>query len=101
MSTWYVCLEHNDKDIKYYDNTKKQSVISQSKVVSIAKNAVKGNVIKVEKEEGIKYEIEMETKKGEADVMVDGTTGKILKIDYDEEGFGDTLKVPITNHFIV
>ncbi|MFF2889578.1 PepSY domain-containing protein [Paenibacillus sp. NPDC057967] len=61
-------------------------VITKERAIELAQQAVKGEVIKVEKErdDGIqKYEVKLRTSEGTAEVELHAATGKVLSIDYD------------------
>ena len=61
--------------------------LTKEQAIQIAKKAVKDPVIAVEEVESDdgKYEIELKTQKGEVEVKVHATSGKVLEIDYDDD----------------
>jgi uncharacterized membrane protein YkoI len=62
-------------------------MISQADATAIAEKAVNGKVVEIEKDKDngfIKYEIELKTDRGEADVEIDASTGKVLKVEWDD-----------------
>ncbi|WP_059173787.1 PepSY domain-containing protein [Bacillus sp. FJAT-27445] len=64
------------------------AVISFEEAAKTAKEAVKGIIkeAEVELEHGrVEYEFELEDGKTETEVKIDGTTGKILEIDIDDD----------------
>lgn len=61
-------------------------VITKERAIELAQQAVKGELIKVEKErdDGIQlYEVKLRTSEGTAEVEIHATNGKVLSIDYD------------------
>ena len=49
--------------------------------------AVNGKVVEIEKDEDdglIKYDVELKTDRGEADVEIDASTGKVLEVELDD-----------------
>lgn len=65
-----------------------QAIISLEEAIKIAEKEVDGKVISIEKEHDdgrIKYEIELKTARGEVDVEINATNGKIIEIDYDDD----------------
>jgi uncharacterized membrane protein YkoI len=66
--------------------------ISREQAARIAAERVDGTVIrsKLDKDDGVlHYEIELKTKRGEAEVDVHAHTGKILSVDYDDDDYDD------------
>jgi len=62
--------------------------ISREQAARIAQERVGGTVVKskLDKDDGVlHYEIELKTKRGEAEVDVHAHTGKILSVDYDDD----------------
>ncbi|MFC4601319.1 PepSY domain-containing protein [Cohnella hongkongensis] len=71
-----------------------KSLISREQASRIAAERVGGTVVKSEldKDDGVLYyEIELKTKRGEAEVDVHAYTGKILSVDYDDDDDDDDL----------
>ena len=68
-----------------YQNNK--NIISQADATAIAEKAVNGKVVEIEKDEDdglIKYEVELKTDRGEAEVEIDASTGKVLEVEWDD-----------------
>lgn len=104
-----VLAVHDDRDDDQDDDRKKPSVtakpdtsanasgdaknttaagakITKERAIELAQQAVKGELIKVEKErdDGIqKYEVKLRTSEGTAEVEIHAVNGKVLSIDYD------------------
>jgi uncharacterized membrane protein YkoI len=81
--------DHNDVDDDNLSNNKQnnKSTISQADATAIAEKAVNGKVIEIEKDEDdglIKYEVELKTDRGEAEVEIDASTGKVLDVEWDD-----------------
>ncbi|WP_347403254.1 PepSY domain-containing protein [Gracilibacillus dipsosauri] len=54
---------------------------------TIAEKAVNGRMIEISKDEDdefIKYEVELKTDRGEADVEIDASTRKVLEVKWDD-----------------
>ncbi len=63
-----------------------KNIISQADATAIAEKAVNGKVVEIEKDKDdgfIKYEVELRTDRGEADVEIDASTGKVLEVKWD------------------
>jgi len=78
----------DDSVVKADGKNSADTVISETEAAAIAEKAVNGKVFEIEKEhdDGIlKYQIELRTDRGEAEVDIDAHTGKIIEIEYDEE----------------
>ena len=61
------------------------NIISNTDAMAIAEKAVNGNVVEIEKDEDdgiIKYEVELKTDHGEAEVEIDASTGKVLEVEW-------------------
>ncbi|WP_191090865.1 PepSY domain-containing protein [Niallia endozanthoxylica] len=88
-------IKQDDKgfdDDKFVDQGKSTNsagtAISETEAVAIAEKAVNGKMVEIEKEhdDGIlKYQLELRTDRGEAEVDIDAHTGKIIEIEYDDE----------------
>ena len=82
--------DQNDDDNNIHSSNGGQNnknMISQADATAIAEKAVNGKVVEIEKDEDngfIKYEIELKTDRGEADVKIDASTGKVLKVEWDD-----------------
>nr|WP_263328268.1 PepSY domain-containing protein [Neobacillus sp. Marseille-Q6967] len=66
--------------------------ISVEEASKIATNKVNGTITKVEKEVEhgrLEYKFEIQSSHGEVDVRVDAETGKITRIDYDDDQYED------------
>ena len=64
-----------------------KNTISQADATAIAEKAVNGKVVEIEKDEDddlIKYEVELKTDRGEAEVEIDASTGKLLDVEWDD-----------------
>lgn len=79
--------DHDDDDV-HSSNTdhNNQNIISQADAIEIAEKAVNGKMVKIEKDEDdglITYEVELKTDRGEAEVDIDASTGKVLDVEWD------------------
>jgi uncharacterized membrane protein YkoI len=64
-----------------------KNIISQADATAIAERAVNGKVVEIEKnaDDGfIKYEVELQTDRGEAEVEIDASSGKVLEVEWDD-----------------
>ncbi|MBY6053871.1 PepSY domain-containing protein [Cytobacillus firmus] len=64
-----------------------EKIISEQNAIEIAEKEVNGMMkeIEIDEDDGqILYEVELQTKKGEADVDIDAETGKVLKVELDD-----------------
>ena len=64
-----------------------KNIISQADAIATAEKAVNGKVVEIEKDEDdglIKYEVELKTDRGEADVEIEASTGKVLEVKLDD-----------------
>jgi uncharacterized membrane protein YkoI len=62
-------------------------LISQAKAVAIAEKEVNGKMVEVDRDEDdgrIKYDIELKTSNGEAEVEIDASTGKVLEVEWED-----------------
>ena len=78
---------NNDDDIDDDNLSNNKNTISQADATAIAEKAVNGKVIEIEKDEDdglIKYEVELNTDRGEAEVEIDASTGKVLDVEWDD-----------------
>ncbi|WP_282242454.1 PepSY domain-containing protein [Psychrobacillus sp. NEAU-3TGS] len=69
-----------------------QTLITQKEAIAIAKKQVNGEVTEIELDKDdnrYEYEIELRTNKGEADITIDASTGKVLELDLDDDGYDD------------
>ena len=84
--------DHNDDDINDDDNLSNsnqnnKNIISQADATAIAEKAVNGKVGEIAKDEDdgfIKYEVELKTDRGEAEVEIHASTGKVLDVEWDD-----------------
>ena len=80
--------DHNDDDdIDDNNLSNNKNTISQADATAIAEKAVNGKVVEIEKDEDdglIKYEVELKTDRGEAEVEIDASTGKVLDVEWDD-----------------
>lgn len=83
-------VNHDDDDDDNYranDVQNKQNIISQGEAAAIAEKTVNGKVIEIERDNDdgvIKYEVELRTDRGEAEVDIDATTGKVLEVEWND-----------------
>lgn len=80
---------YDDRDVtKPNENEKKNAnIITVQQAIDIALKDQAGHVTEVEldEEDGkVRYEIEIETKRGEVEIKIDAKTGKILDVEYDD-----------------
>jgi uncharacterized membrane protein YkoI len=64
-----------------------EGTISQTEAVKIAEKAVNGKMYEIEKDEDdgfFKYEVELKTDHGEAEVEIDAVTGKVLEVEFND-----------------
>ncbi|GBG06579.1 hypothetical protein PAT3040_01108 [Paenibacillus agaridevorans] len=64
------------------------NIITAERAVEIAKQAVKGELIRVETERDdgrLEYEVKLKTANGTAEVEIAASSGKVLDIDYDND----------------
>ena len=84
----YTIDSDNDDDNNHSHNGQNnQNIISQADAIAIAEKAVNGKVVEIEKDEDdglIKYEVELKTDRGEAEVEIDASTGKVLEVELDD-----------------
>ena len=68
-------------------NTQINETISQDQAIKIAEEAVNGKMTEIKKDQDdgiLQYEVELGTDRGKAEVDVDVTTGKVLKVEFDD-----------------
>ena len=71
----------DDDDFSNYKN-----VISQDDAIAIAEKAANGKVVEIELDEDdgfLKYDVELRTDRGEAEVEIDASTGNVLEVELD------------------
>ncbi|WP_338473412.1 PepSY domain-containing protein (plasmid) [Niallia sp. XMNu-256] len=82
-----VGSDDDDDNVNSSDGGQKnKNIISQSDATAIAEKAVNGKVIEIEKDEDdglVKYEIELQADRGEAEIEIDAKDGKILDVEWD------------------
>lgn len=79
--------DDDDDMIRANQTQNKQNIISQDEAAAIAEKTVNGKVIEIERDEDdgvIKYEVELRTDRGEAEVDIDAATGKVLEVEWDD-----------------
>ena len=86
--------DDDDSNIKQKDssavnaiNTQINETISQDQAIKIAEEAVNGKMTEIKKDQDdgiLQYEVELGTDRGKAEVDVDVTTGKVLKVEFDD-----------------
>lgn len=77
--------DHDENLSNSNQNTK--NTISQVDATAIAEKAVNGKVVEIKKDENdgfFKYEVELKTDRGEAEVEIDASTGKVLDVEWDD-----------------
>jgi uncharacterized membrane protein YkoI len=68
------------------NNTQINNTISQAQAIKIAEEAVNGKMTEIDKDQDdglLQYEVELRTDRGKAEVDVDASTGKVLKVEFD------------------
>ena len=69
------------------NNTQINNTISQAQAIKIAEEAINGKMTEIDKDQDdglLQYEVELRTDRGEAEVDVDASTGKVLKVEFDD-----------------
>ena len=64
-----------------------KNTISQDDAIAIAEKAANGKVVEIELDEDdgfIKYDVELRTDRGEAEVEIDAITGNVLEVELDD-----------------
>ena len=77
-------VDRDDDDDDNFSNYK--NVISQADAIAIAEKAANGKVVEIELDEDdglLKYEVELRTDRGEAEVEIDASTGNVLEVELD------------------
>jgi uncharacterized membrane protein YkoI len=82
-------IDRDDDDDVNSSNSRQnhKNIISQADAIAIAEKAVNGKVVEIEKDKDdglIKYEVELKTGRGEADVEIDAASGKVLDVEWDD-----------------
>jgi uncharacterized membrane protein YkoI len=79
--------DDDDDNNHSHNGQNNQNIISQADAIAIAEKAVNGKIVEIEKDEDdglIKYEVELKTDRGEAEVEIDASTGKVLEVKLDD-----------------
>ncbi|MBG9443140.1 PepSY domain-containing protein [Cytobacillus firmus] len=79
--------DDNDDNDQAEKEINGEKIISEQNAIEIAEKEVNGMMkeIEIDEDDGqILYEVELQTKKGEADVDIDAETGKVLKVELDD-----------------
>jgi|SRR3954467_5128161 len=69
------------------NNTQINNTISQAQAIKIAEEAVNGKMTEIDKDQDdglLQFEVELRTDRGKAEVDVDASTGKVLKVEFDD-----------------
>src|SRR3954447_17987300 len=69
------------------NNTQINNTISQAQAIKIDEEAVNGKMTEIDKDQDdglLQYEVELRTDRGKAEVDVDASTGKVLKVEFDD-----------------
>jgi|SRR3954447_1548181 uncharacterized membrane protein YkoI len=78
----------DDDNVKHSNNGQNnKNIISQADATAIAEKAVNGNMVEIELDEDdglYKYEVELKTDRGEAEVEIEAVTGKVLEVEWDD-----------------
>jgi uncharacterized membrane protein YkoI len=83
----YAIDRDDDNDDDYINSQNHKNIISQADAIAIAEKAVNGKVVEIEKDKDdglIKYEVELKTDRGEADVEINAASGKVLDVEWDD-----------------
>ncbi|WHY62930.1 PepSY domain-containing protein [Cytobacillus firmus] len=79
--------DDNDDNDQAEKEINGKKIISEQNAIEIAEKEVNGMMkeIEIDEDDGqILYEVELQSKKGEADVDIDAETGKVLKVELDD-----------------
>ena len=77
-------VDRDDDDDDDFSNYK--NIISQDDAIAIAEKAANGKVEEIELDEDdglLKYDVELRTDRGEAEVEIDASTGNVLEVELD------------------
>lgn len=80
-------IDRDDDDNLSNGHQNSKNIISQADAIATAEKAVNGKVVEIEKDEDdglIKYEVELKTDRGEADVEIEASSGKVLEVKLDD-----------------
>jgi uncharacterized membrane protein YkoI len=89
--TFYKVETDDDSNNSSTQNANSTS-ISMEKASKIALNKVNGTITEVEKEMEhgrLEYKFEIHSNRGEADVRVDAQTGKVTRVEFDDDDHDD------------
>lgn len=67
-------------------------LITEKKAIAIAKKQINGDVksIELDSDDGTyEYEIKLQTKKGEAEITINASTGEVLELEFDDNNEDD------------
>jgi uncharacterized membrane protein YkoI len=81
-------IESDDDNSKSTSSQSNPSALSLEEAAKIATNEVNGNITEVEQEMEhgrLEYKFEIQSDQGEVDVRVDAETGKITRVEYDDD----------------
>jgi uncharacterized membrane protein YkoI len=81
-------IESDDDSSNSTASQTNTSALSVEEAAKIATNEVNGTITEVEKEMEhgrLEYKIEIQSDQGEADVRVDAETGKITRVEFDDD----------------
>lgn len=84
--------ENRNDDDRELEAAAKGAVISEDEAVAIAKKNITGEIVKIELDEDdgrLEYEMELNTSKGEAEITIDATSGKVLELEQDDDDNDD------------
>jgi uncharacterized membrane protein YkoI len=76
--------DNDDDDDNFLNN---KNTISQDDAIAIAEKTANGKVveIKLDEDDGfLKYDVELRTDRGEAEVEIDAITGNVLEVELDD-----------------
>ncbi|WP_053362478.1 PepSY domain-containing protein [Bacillus sp. FJAT-27251] len=79
--------EDDDDDNRPNGGQEQPGILSQAEATAIAEKTVNGKMTEIKKDEDdgiIKFEVELKTDRGEAEVDIDAATGKVLDVEYDD-----------------
>jgi uncharacterized membrane protein YkoI len=86
--TFYKIESDDDSSNSSASQSQNSSAISVEEAAKIATKEVSGKVTKIEKEMEhgrLEYKFEIQSNRGEADVRVDAETGKITRVEFDDD----------------
>jgi uncharacterized membrane protein YkoI len=92
--TFYKIETDDDSSNSSSATSKNTSALSIEEASKIATNEVNGKITKIEKEMEhgrLEYKFEIQSDQGEADVRVDAETGKITRVEFDDDSRDDRV----------